>query len=626
MIEHKLSFPLPAPWENGLYKTERFGAINYLVGPNGSGKTRFAEVLKINLPNSRLLGTDRLRGMTKNESLGFLSDNFRHGFQKSNFQNMKNAGRDYGSGIDTFVLLDERPDIRVLVEATLNHLFDRKISLEWDSGNLIPKATLGSNTTSYRIDRDECHGIKELMILLAHLYNDQHHYLIIDEPELNLHPQFQAFFMQEVRKVAGKPVPEARKKVVFLITHSPFIVDIRNIDDLRSVISFDLKGSIPKTLEDLDANTEKHFTSLIPRINTHHKQLFFSDNPVFVEGILDAQIIECIQQYRNESTIAAGSCIIDAGGCEEVNQYLRLCQDLGKNAYFLYDLDSLFTGNLRQCIKSDNKVSAFLARLGLGNNFAKYCGALDQKLTELIYMIHTSCSEKMEDLKSYLDNLVKDNKFEGSNLQKARVAVLVEIALSKEIISEATSEDLVLDIQGHLNTIIDTLQQFNIILLPGGVLEHYLPKYTGSRYKLNDDAKRKAVENEIRYLESNMGIDLKDRYKELFHGIRQLPSKPPVDIKAALMKYLSDYIHKLKQLVISNSEWSSDEFNSYFANDSSGLGKLFKVKNLNHTGPGKFEANISVFGAVGAWTTKINDETNEGMLRFSLTDQYDQIK
>ena len=367
MIEYNLEFNLPEPWKSTKFQIERFGAINFLVGPNGSGKSRFAEVLKDNLGNSRLLGTDRLRGMTKNEGLGFLSEYFGSGFQKSYFENIRRAGSRFGAGLDTFVLLEERPDIRVMVEATLSHLFNRNIFLEWDSGYLIPKATLGSSGSSYRIDRDECHGIKELMVLLTHLYNDQHPYLIIDEPELNLHPQFQAFFMQEARKIAGEHIPGTRKKVIFLITHSPFIIDIRTIDDLKSVLSFDLKYSAPKTLADIDRRTAQRLLSLAPRINVHHKQLFFSDNPVFVEGILDTQIIEKIQEHRNESITAAGSCIIDAGGCEEVNMYLELCRNFGKEAFFFYDLDSLFSGNLRRCIKNENEVSEFLATLGLAS-------------------------------------------------------------------------------------------------------------------------------------------------------------------------------------------------------------------------------------------------------------------
>ena len=618
MIEHKLEFDLPEPWKDTKFQIERFGAINFLVGPNGSGKSRFAEILKDNLTGSRLLGTDRLRGMTKNESLGFSSEPFNAGFQKKHFQQIRRAGSNFGSGLDTFVMLEERPDIRIVVEATLSHLFNRNIFLEWDSGNLIPKATLGSSNTSYRIDHDECHGIKELMVLLTHLYNDQHPYLIIDEPELNLHPQFQAFFMQETRKIAGEYRLGTRKKVIFLITHSPFIIDIRNIDDLRSVLSFDLKYSVPKTLADIDTKAVQRLSNLIPRLNVHHKQLFFSDNPVFVEGILDAQIIEKIQEHRNESIIAAGSCIIDAGGCEEVNRYLELCRKFGKEAFFLYDLDSLFSGNLRQCIRNENEISEFLATLGLGDDFAKYCGGLDQKLTELIREVRKSNDQGVADLKSYLEKIAQGGELHDSNLQKARVAVLVKMARSNEAVSAATSQYLVSDIQGRLRQIIKTLRQVNVILLPGGMLEHYLPSYCGCPYNLKEDAKRTAVENELNYLAFNSNIDLKDRYKELFDSICQLPSKPPVNIEATLNKYLGDYIHEFQGLIISHSEWSIDEFNTYFAKTASGFGKLFKVKTLDRTGANEFKAIISVSGLTDTWTVDISHDTNAGMRKFSL--------
>ena len=137
------------------------------------------------------------------------------------------------------------------------------------------------------------------MILLTHLYNDQHPYLIIDEPELNLHPQFQAFFIQEARKIAGSYIPGTEIKTLFLITHSPFMVDLRNVDDLRSVISFNLKYELPQTLTDLDISATTRLTSLVPRLNVHHKQLFFSDNPIFVE---EFSMLKLFKQYRSIAT------------------------------------------------------------------------------------------------------------------------------------------------------------------------------------------------------------------------------------------------------------------------------------------------------------------------------------
>ena len=297
----------------------------------------------------------------------FQTDPFNSGYAKNRFQYLRDAGAQ-GSGIDTILLLEERMDLRIQVESTLSHLFSREIILEWDSGSLIAKVRRLGTGASYRLDREECHGIKELLVLLTHLYDQRNRCLIIDEPELNLHPQYQAFFMQEVRKFGGDPNADPNKKIVFLITHSPFILDLWSTEDLKSVISFDLEYSLPKQVGNLGMDVSP-MSNLMRRLNAHHKQLFFSDNPIFVEGIHDAWLVEAMMEARGVSVAGAGSCIIDAGGAEEVNQYLKLCQALGKSAHFLYDLDSLFGGNLRACIKDDESVQSFLASAGLGNNF-----------------------------------------------------------------------------------------------------------------------------------------------------------------------------------------------------------------------------------------------------------------
>jgi len=74
MKELRLSFDLPSPWVEKRFETDHIGAINYLVGPNGSGKSRFAEQLRAQLPQSRILGTDRLSGMQKNYGMGIFGD------------------------------------------------------------------------------------------------------------------------------------------------------------------------------------------------------------------------------------------------------------------------------------------------------------------------------------------------------------------------------------------------------------------------------------------------------------------------------------------------------------------------------------------------------------------------
>ena len=122
MIDFHLSFPLPQPWMNENFKTDKIGPINFLVGPNGSGKSRFANELVEHPENSRLLGTDRLSEMGGSRSLrSYLGDGFAGGFAKNYFDVLKTAGAE-GSGIDTIVLLEERMDLRIQVEATLGDL------------------------------------------------------------------------------------------------------------------------------------------------------------------------------------------------------------------------------------------------------------------------------------------------------------------------------------------------------------------------------------------------------------------------------------------------------------------------------------------------------------------------
>ena len=61
-----------------------------------------------------------------------------------------------------------------------------------------------------------------------------------------------------------------------------------------------------------------------------------------MEGHYDALMVEALMEAGGASASAAGSCIIDCGGTEEVTKYLKLCQALGKRAHFVYDLDRPF--------------------------------------------------------------------------------------------------------------------------------------------------------------------------------------------------------------------------------------------------------------------------------------------
>ena len=623
MIDLNLKLQLPPPWKGQLFETDKIGPVNFLVGPNGSGKSQFAmsvfNWLKTQPGGARLLGTDRLSGMEQTRPLTrIVGDTFGEGFPRSQFGNLRAAGAG-GSGIDTIMLLEERMDLRIQVEATLSHLFNREIIFEWDSGNLFAKVRHLDATPSYRLDREECHGIKELLVLLTHLYDDQHQYLIIDEPELNLHPQYQAFFMQELRKVTGNPSPGGKNKVVFLITHSPFMLDFRSLDDLNSVISFSLDYSVPKQVFNLQLGIQAPLP-FIQRLNAHHTQLFFSDNPVFVEGILDRQLIERLMAARFVSVAGAGSCIIDSGGSEEVNHYLKLCQGLGKQAHFLYDLDSFFHGNLRSCIKGDQSIQSFLASSGLGSDFAKYCGQLDQALTKLIEkLLCGPLPTGLTRLGDYLKGF-GNTPWEPGQWDNARTAVMTAMSRYKNDMESILGPE-VADIEGRFEQIIKILREKNVHLLPGGTIERYLPSYNGDDYQLTDRAKLEAFNAEIQELSKPLTqSELSSRYGDLFDAVCRLPSKGDVDVEPILRNYLSDYVHELQKTVVNNPDWSREQVQQRLNVSLPSTAKVFSVESFEPHQGDNFKATIEVTEMLGQpkRIVRVDGRTNAGMLDFEI--------
>ena len=623
MIDMDINFNLPPPWDTVSFETSHIGEVNFLVGPNGSGKSQFAQSLHNELRRlnfrARLLGTDRLTGMERIQAFThFVGDPFSEGLDKNQFRYLKGAG-ELGAGIDAIVLLGERMDLLIQVEGTLSHLFGREVILDWDSGRLVPKARRRGDNTLYRLDREECHGIKELLVLLTHLYDDRTQFLTIDEPELNLHPQYQAFFLEEARKVAGNPITDGTKKALFLVTHSPFILDLRSIDDMRSVISFDLEYAEPKQVYGLDISCSETF---VRRLSAHHKQLFFSDNPVFVEGILDAWMVHGLMEALGNSMAGAGSCVIDANGVDEVNQYLKLSQGLGKDAHFLYDLDALFKGTLRRCIEEDESIQNFLITAGLGGDIAKYCGDLFQKVSALIdKLLSGSFTPNLSGLKAFLDKMGPRSKWGKQQHASSRVALMTAISKYRADVVSQSSEVEVADLEARLSKILAALEEKNIHVLPGGALERYLPLFQGAEFDPAPDQKRDAVLAELEAI-SNIAAEeeLECRYTDLYKAVRKLPSKESVNLDVVLYRRLATYIYALQQTVVEYPDWDQQKVRERMKSTLPEYEGVFSIQRFKSQPPNGFEATILVANLLnqGPKHAEITDQTNAGMSRFQL--------
>ena len=244
-----MTISIPDLWGEQQFVKTQWGGINYLVGPNGTGKSRFAEQLRAHCKRAglrvRYLSSERLAGLESQAYSYFGSSALQQGLSIGEFPRYRQYGTEYGLSADAFVALKEKVDVRIRIEAILSQLFGKRIRLAEEGGYLNPKVERLDWGKEYGFRESECHGLKELVTLLAFLFDDDYNCLIIDEPELHLHPQFQTFFLQQMRALAGDPSAEPNRKIFFIVTHSPYYVDIRTPEDLKHCVVFNSESSPP---------------------------------------------------------------------------------------------------------------------------------------------------------------------------------------------------------------------------------------------------------------------------------------------------------------------------------------------------------------------------------------------
>lgn len=529
-IHIPVTVSVPDLWGEQQFSKLEWGGVNYLVGPNGSGKTRFSDQLKNSLSSAglrpRYLSAERLAGFEKHQIMGHSGALYR-GFDVGGYQNYKNYGEQQGLATDAFILLKEKIDVRIRIEAFLSSLFGRRIRFAEEGGFLKPKMQRIVGGNEYEMKESECHGLKELITLLAFVYDDQFNAVIIDEPELHLHPQFQTFLLAEIRRASGDPRIDPRQKVFFLITHSPYLLDFRVLDDLRQCLLFHV-GVPPTVIDQLEEQDEFVLKRLLPRLNTHHKQFFFAQRPIFVEGYTDQQIFSLIQDGRGKLLGATGACFIDVNGKEEQDFFFRLCTHLKLDAQFISDLDVITRGSFRKTISDDERVKAYVARQGIGLDLMDAIRQINVKLDSLIRTIEATTDQSLLDIQAAVKAV--------QETESKRYRVLVACLHNREALVEslpASVGEIDYSVSMSLR-IAEASRVAGVHLLPQGVLENHLPSYIGSPYAVPDKIKATIFESERDFVLTAESSDIEARYAALLPILDAASGTCDVDLRRHL--------------------------------------------------------------------------------------------
>ncbi|MEU4089456.1 AAA family ATPase [Streptomyces aureus] len=353
----------PAGQSTGPYIeiSEWIHPVTFFVGRNGSGKSRTAKTLTRKVIGSRLLDTDRLVNLMSFNvfSWGAYPTDFKGvPLGESDRTQMKQiqAGSHFASG--ELYSLREQPDVWLKVAAFLKRTLGRTIQLRESSGYLDPYVLIGG--VEYSLLRDEGHGLRELVILLAAAYRDDWNLLMVDEPELHLHPSMARLWLAELRKECIE-----RDKRALIVTHEPSLLRVRDAGDLGAIWYFQAgqnPASLACALVDRQRGeaTPRRRDQVSASLKTNPdlvSQLVFSPRPVLVEGVHDVAALSASLERTKPSEVVAQTDLALCGSSAEVALWFEIAHTLGIDIRAVADLDACLEPSVQRVMDSYPEVT-----------------------------------------------------------------------------------------------------------------------------------------------------------------------------------------------------------------------------------------------------------------------------
>lgn len=496
------------------------GGVTTFLGPNGSGKTQLLRGLKnslsshLNAKKIRYVSAGRLGPMESYRSdydghrgNGILYDSATFGDKASTSRRHKNE-----TILGDFGTLSERPDILIKVQERLRKLFKRDITIDWDGGNLkVFFARVDQENSFNYSSAREASGLLHLVAILAALYDDEVGCLLIDEPEVSLHPQLQSFVLDEIFKVAG-PNTEQGKKLIFISTHSTEFIELNSVQQLASIVFckdiLENPIQIDPTVGEFQS---RKLQALLTRLGQEHKLALFCHTPLLVEGPSDQIICSALNRKLSINLEAAGSQILPVTGKGQFPVVIKLMRLIGKKPALLADADAL---------TDDLDIIGVFTNQDLANDLASKLGHRDaSKFTRDIH--NDFCQlvlDNWEDIRIQAEThyywVNKDNE-KDEIIAKKRSAFCWLFDNEEAIISAVNNGANWSSIKNRLSTMLDFLEKLGCFILRKGTIEAY---YHHSATLTNDE-KPNAASYEVNGLMEETKEEVNSAYADIIRSM-----------------------------------------------------------------------------------------------------------
>lgn len=506
-----------------------YSGLTIFVGTNASGKTQTLKKIRDIMRNEvgsnkvRYLSSNRIGNMeryrSKIDQYTYTTDDYTFGDQAT-----KRARLQIETACGDFFAMDERKDVFIKVSERLSVLFNRNIFIRWDAGQM--KVFFGKTDSEQEYSvAAEASGLVNVISILAALFDESVEVLLIDEPEVSLHPQLQSYLLREMKNVVKK-----YNKTIIISTHSAEMIELNKASDLCNYIFF-RKNTLPKQISpDAPELNSVKLKEFLLRMSLIYNEGFFAKKVLLIEGSSDMILCRYLCNRLDLNLDVAGSQIIPVEGKGQFPIITKLFRLIGKEVCVLTDLDG-FT--------DDNSIINLFSELPEGTKIANDHG--NENLQSMIREIKTKIDEVIRSTKDNMISFYSQHPYwinrdleagEDKIIRRALVAQLFTVD-EDELLTWPDSQEWT-SLKKRITVLLDILEELGCFILRKGAIESY---YTFSP-NTTFNGKPSAAAHEVSCWEEKSTEQIYEHFSDITRSLQFAALEKNVDESFAVKKEL----------------------------------------------------------------------------------------
>lgn len=506
-----------------------YSGLTIFVGTNASGKTQTLKKIRDIMRNEvgsnkvRYLSSNRIGNMeryrSKIDQYTYTTDDYTFGDKAT-----KRARLQIETACGDFFAMDERKDVFIKVSERLSVLFNRNIFIRWDAGQM--KVFFGKTDSEQEYSvAAEASGLVNVISILAALFDESVEVLLIDEPEVSLHPQLQSYLLREMKNVVKK-----YNKTIIISTHSAEMIELNKASDLCNYIFF-RKNTLPKQISpDAPELNSVKLKEFLLRMSLIYNEGFFAKKVLLIEGSSDMILCRYLCNRLDLNLDVAGSQIIPVEGKGQFPIITKLFRLIGKEVCVLTDLDG-FT--------DDNSIINLFSELPEGTKIANDHG--NENLQSMIREIKTKIDEVIRSTKDNMISIYSQHPYwinrdleagEDKIIRRALVAQLFTVD-EDELLTWPDSQEWT-SLKKRITVLLDILEELGCFILRKGAIESY---YTFSP-NTTFNGKPSAAAHEVSCWEEKSTEQIYEHFSDITRSLQFAALEKNVDESFAVKKEL----------------------------------------------------------------------------------------